>query len=235
MGEVEEVVGEQGPPGSRIVPDPNRGLSSGLNRGLRSAGHPTVLVTDDDCTVERDWVGTAEVLARRHPAEIITGSVLPVGDPARVPSCKTDPEPRDFTGTREPSALYGGNMLLPRDAVLAIGGFDERLLEAAMDSDLGYRWLRAGRGLRYEPALVVHHHDWRTTEQLERLYGRYARGSGAFYGKHLRQGDLGVTPYLMRHLRAGIRADPHRSVLPGVLRGFFYGLRRLGGEVRSAR
>ena len=81
-------------------------------------------------------------------------------------------------------------MVLPRAAVLELGGFDERFgpEEAAEDNEFCYRWLKAGRRLRYEPALVVEHHDWRSPDELERLYVRYARGEGFFYAKHLRRG-----------------------------------------------
>src|SRR5215471_6223333 len=45
--------------GARVVPCPGRGVSKGRNLGIREAAHEIVLVTDDDCTVEPDWVGTA--------------------------------------------------------------------------------------------------------------------------------------------------------------------------------
>ena len=79
-----------------------------------------------------------------------------------------------------------------RGAVLE-GGFDELFgpAEAAEDNEFCYRWLRSGGSLRYEPSLVVWHHDWRSPRELERLYVRYARGQGFFYAKHLRRGDLG--------------------------------------------
>ena len=79
-----------------------------------------------------------------------------------------------------------------RDEALALGGFDERRSLrplAAEDNDFCYRWLKSGRALRYEPAMTVWHHDWRTPEQLVERYAEYAKGQGAFYAKHLSAGD----------------------------------------------
>lgn len=240
---MEELAAAVGPPGTRVIGDPGRGISSAMNRGLAAATHPTVLVTHDDCRADPAWVGRGAALAARHPGAILTGRVLPGGDPARVPSCRTDPVPRDYTGTRDHGALYPANMVLPRDAVLNFGTFDERFTDAAEDLDFCYRWLSAGRPLRYEPELVVEHHDWRTDEQLKALYVRYARGSGLLYGKHLRRGDAYVLRFLVYDLRQAARgvmgrlvgrrrrSDPPRETLRGLPGGILAGLRGpRGGE-----
>lgn len=57
------------------------------------------------------------------------------------------------------------NMVLDRDTVIKL--FDEGV-GVAEDNDLCWRWLSAGRTIRYEPDLVVTHHDWRTTGEIER-------------------------------------------------------------------
>jgi GT2 family glycosyltransferase len=131
-----------------------------------------------------------------------------------VPSTKTDPRPRDFTGEVTSGVLYPANMVASRRGLQGIGGFDERRsLLVAEDNDLCYRWLADGRTLRYEPDLVVWHHDWRTPEQLLRTHLAYARAQGGFYAKHLHDGDRRVLRLLRRDLRHGVR-----SVLGGALR-----------------
>ena len=84
-----------------------------------------MLVTDDDCTVAPDWVGRGWVHMSKDPEQIVTGRVLPAGDPSAVPSLIDDPEPRNYTGEIHFGALYTNNCCLNRGAVLAIGGFDE--------------------------------------------------------------------------------------------------------------
>ncbi|MGH3127539.1 MAG: glycosyltransferase family 2 protein [Gaiellaceae bacterium] len=242
---VVSLVDEVGGPRARVVPSHGLGVARARNDGLRAAANDVVLVTDDDCTVSPDWVLTAARLAGAHPGAIVTGRVLPVGDPRAVPSTKDDPVPVDLSDERRGGWLFGNNMVLPRRAVLDLGGFDERFgpEEAAEDNEFCYRWLKARRTLRYEPSLVVEHHDWRSPEDLERLYVRYARGEGFFYAKHLRGGDLRMLRFVARDLVWGMRGlasglvkgreswtDSRRGVFKGMPGGFAAGWRTYGRE-----
>lgn len=245
--EVASVVGTFAGIRARVVPCHGRGVAKGRNDGIRAAAHDVVLVTDDDCTVAPDWVATAFRLHEARPHAITTGRVLPVGDPRSVPSTKEETEPHDFTGERNGGALYPNNMVLSRTAVLAAGAFDERFGpgEAAEDNDFSYRWLRSGQTIVFEPALVVWHHDWRSPQQLDELYVRYARGQGFLYAKHLRQGDLLMVRWIVRDLvwaaRGALSAivrrrhswtDPRRGILRGMPAGFVAGWRAYGGAGR---
>jgi GT2 family glycosyltransferase len=230
---------------ARVVRSHGLGVARARNDGLRAAAHDVVLVTDDDCTVPAGWAATGWRLATTHPGAIVTGRVVPVGDPRAVPSTKDDPLPADLSSERRGGWLFGNNMALPRAAVLELGGFDERFgpEEAAEDNEFCYRWLRAERALRYEPSLVVQHHDWRSPEDLERLYVRYARGEGFFYAKHLRRGDLRMLLFVARDLAWGVRAiasglvkgreswtDSRRGVFKGMPGGLAAGWRAYGKE-----
>jgi GT2 family glycosyltransferase len=231
-------------PMARIVASAGRGRGLAVNEGLWAAAHEIVLVVDDDCTVHADWVAVARASMLEVPAGIITGKVLPGGsDPRAVPSTITRDEPIEYTGTLQPGVLYGGNMGCPRDAVLEIGGFDDRILPSAEDCDFCYRWLRAGRRMRYIPELVVVHHDWRTREELERLYVDYHRGMGMFYAKHLRDRDLTMLRFMAGDYYAGFKslysslfradqswADPRRGVIAGMAQGFRAGWRQFGAK-----
>jgi GT2 family glycosyltransferase len=236
----------------RHVPCDGRGTARAMNVGLAAARHDTVLVTHDDCTVEPEWVGRGAALAAFHPGAILTGRVLPPEGSEYVPSTKTDPRPHDYTGTVTSGVLYPANMVASRHALQDIGGFDERRgLLVAEDNDLCYRWLAAGRPFRYEPQLVVWHHDWRTPAQLVRTHAAYARGQGAFYAKHLHAGDRRVLAMLRWDLRHGLRSvaggvvrrtprwqDPYREMVWSLLRGLAAGwveARRLDAARPPAR
>jgi GT2 family glycosyltransferase len=237
-------------PGVACVRDEGRGIARAINAGLRAARHAVVCVTNDDCTVDRSWVGEAWRAATATPGGIVTGRVLPAGDPDGTPSTKTDPEPHDYTGEEPKWVLYGGNMVLPRDDVLALGGFDERagLLTAAEDNDFCYRWMVARRPLRYDPTLVVWHHDWRTPAELQRRYATYARGQGVFYAKHLAAGDARLWRAVREDVRRGLRAhavalrrrswrepDEARALAVGVPIGLVRGWREARRLTRARR
>lgn len=207
-------------------------------------------MTDDDCTVAPDWVGTAWHLMRNDPEKIVTGRVLPVGDPRAVPSTNEGETRVDFTGTNRHSVLFSGNMVASAPQVLAHGGFDERFGAefGGEDNDLCYRWLRAGGRLYFEPELVVMHHESRTPAELEQQYVRYMRGEGFFYSKHLREGDVRMLRYLGRDFVWALRGlaaallkrrprwtDPRRAILRGLPSGPYYGWRVFwrGHDVRG--
>jgi GT2 family glycosyltransferase len=180
-----------------------RGEALARNTGLREAANDIVLWTDDDCTVAPDWVGAATARMRDPVPGLVTGRVLPgnggrIGGVAGgVPSTKDDPRPHEFTGEISSGALYPPCMVFDRQEALELGGFDERL-PTATDNDFAYRWLRSGRRLRYEPDMVVWHHDWRSPAELRTQYERYARGQGIFYAKHLRERDLNMVRFVAR-------------------------------------
>ena len=242
--EVAALVAEFADLGARTLPCAGRGISVGMNLGLREAVHDAVLVTHDDCTVAPSWVGVAARFMAADPKMIVTGRVLPASDdPLAVPSTKDDTTPHDFTGEIESGALYPNNCAVDRAGVLALGGFDERFKTAAEDNEFSYRWLRAGKPLRYEPELVVWHHDWRSPDELEDLYVEYWRWQGVFYAKHLRRRDPTMLRFIARDVRYGLRAtaervfrgrprwtDWRRGILRGLPTGIVQGWRMFPGE-----
>lgn len=234
---VRQVIERFGSVGARAVPCAGRGVSLGRNVGLLEARFEVVLVTDDDCTVEPDWVGASLEAMGESREVLVTGRVMPVGDPGSVSSAKTDLEPHDFTGELHCGALFPNNMALPRAAAIRLGGFDERL-RYAEDNDFCFRWLRAGKPLRYRPEPVVWHHDWRSPSSLGDLYRRYWHWQGVFYAKHLRHGEVRVLRFVMtdivhalryaasRHVRGPQRwPDPRAAISRSLPGGLFAGLR----------
>lgn len=230
--------------GARCVGCPGRGIAKGTNLGVRSAEHEIVAVTHDDCTVEPDWLAVAWKGMQQAPEAILTGRVVPAGDPDTVPSTRTDERKEEWAGIPLWGVLFPANMVFSRVAVQAFGGFDERpsLAVAAEDNDLCYRWLKAGGRVCYEPAMVVWHHDWRAPDELERMYVAYAMGQGAFYAKHLHEGDLQMLRFIWWDAERALRSlaaqwlrgrrsstDPRRGLVSGLPRGLARGWREARG------
>jgi GT2 family glycosyltransferase len=124
-----------------------------------------------------------------------------------------------------------------RQALLDIGGFDERMRPVGEDDDLGFRWLRSGRPLRYAPEFKVCHTAWRTEAEVRRMYRLYAQGDGTVYAKYLLEGELIVLRYIASDLLWGVVAEiqaailrkrrswDHRlETLPNLFIGFWRGL-----------
>ena len=234
--------------GARTIRCDARGIGLAFNVGLREASNEAVLLTNDDCLVDPSWVGVGFRALRARGDVIVSGRVLPLGDPDAVPSTIDDPSPRDYAGEVRMDVLYTQCMAVDRSRLLAFGGFDEHVTPAVEDNDLSYRWLRAGRRVRYEPAFLVWHDDWRTKEQLKDVYVGYWRGAGVLYGKYLRRGDTTMLRFLARDLYRAARgtaaavvrgrprwSDPRRGLLSGFPPGFVRGWRTAGRKSPETR
>jgi O-antigen biosynthesis protein len=238
---VSDVVARFADIGARTILCAASGLGNAFNVGLREATHELVLLTNDDCTVEPSWVERGVHHVTRHSDAIVTGRVRPDGDPEVVPSTIDDPVAREYVGRPE-FVLFTQCTALRSSEVMDFGGFDGRIRPSAEDNDLAYRWLRAGRRICYQPDFIVWHQDWRTPEQLRRLYVNYGIGQGMVYGKHLRRGDVRIVRHLLRDLRAlgrglGARLVRGSGDFPdprlGLLRGLPIGLARGWRAARS--
>ena len=106
--------------------------------------------------------------------------------------------PENMRAVQMTRAVHDASSLVPtavssshrtKNGALHVGGFDVRYQRAAEDLDLGYRWLRDGRSIRYEPQMLVQHNAWRSQIELEALFKIYAEDFGKFVGRHVAEGD----------------------------------------------
>lgn len=127
-----------------------RGPAAARNLGWQAAKGEITAFTDDDCLPAHEWL-SAGVAA-------FTGDVMAVSGRIRVP---LPPEPTDYqydTSHLEQSEFATANCFYRREALLAVGGFDERFKTAwREDSDLFFLMLeRQFRCLLCEQAVVTH-------------------------------------------------------------------------------
>ena len=177
---------------ARHLPSAETGIANATNRGLEQVRTRFVAVTHDDCRVDPSWLKC--LLARLHEGGevIVTGRVEPAGEGV-VPTIVTSSVPVVHRRPRlDGDDLFPPNMGFPRSILERIGYLDEHpsLRTAGEDNDWAYRALRAGIHIVYDPTPVVSHVGWQPQSALPSIYRRYARGQGAFYGKHVRRGDM---------------------------------------------
>jgi GT2 family glycosyltransferase len=134
--------------------------------------------------------------------------------------------PGDVFGACAGAALYR------RDAVLAVGGFDERYFAYLEDADLALRLRLEGWTCAYEPAIALHAGEG-SSHQLSGGHHYYvARNTVLLVAKAFPLRWLGLVAYrqlasLWTALRTG-RLRPH-------VRGLAAGLRMLPGTLRERR
>lgn len=187
------------------VPSGQHGRSAGINRGLEQVTTRFVAITDDDCFVTADWLENMVSRLRREPDIILTGRVELAGNDEADFSTVTSRQPKLYTKPQlKAHPFIGGNVGLAMAVVQQIGLFDEHpCLASAEDSDYGYRALRLGIPIAYDPDVALYHYHWRDVSQRAARYADYARSQGGFYGVHLRHGDRLI---LMQTIRALIRS-----------------------------
>lgn len=186
-----------GPVPVRHVPDDRRGLSLSRNTALRVSRGEVVAVTDDDCRADPGWLEAVATSFVRHGGTVaVAGRVLADGTPddGLATSLRTSGVAREFTTPTDPWLVgTGANFAIRKDVALEFGGYDERLGtgspgRAAEDLDLIHRLLRAGRTIRYEPAMLLYHARQTLAHRRATRWG-YGHGVGTLGGLTLRRGD----------------------------------------------
>lgn len=135
--------------------EPGEGSASRQrNAAWRAAAADLVLFTDDDCRPPRDWLANALDAAREHPGAIIQGATSPDPDELHLVAA-----PHARTQAIDPPVPWAQtcNVLYPRTALEAAGGFEENM-PAGEDTELALRVQRE-QGLAYvgAPGMRTHH------------------------------------------------------------------------------
>jgi glycosyltransferase involved in cell wall biosynthesis len=135
-----------------LRPAHGRGPAVARNAGWRAAAAPLVAFTDDDTIPAPGWLAHGERAMAEAGVSAVCGRVeVPLDQP--VP---TDHE--RMTQGLQTAEFVTANAFVRREALMRIGGFDERFTRAwREDSDLQFRLMRECRPVgRCEQAVVLH-------------------------------------------------------------------------------
>jgi glycosyltransferase involved in cell wall biosynthesis len=199
--------------GATVIRHENtQGISAARNAGIRAANAPIVGFLDDDCEPAPDWA--ERVVQAFSPHDVAVGGPLLVPpDKAYIMRflARHNPlDPQEFELTRSDAPSYrlylylkrlwiveqrhdrrrvfslaSANMSVRRSALLAVGGFDERILFGSEDEDLCRRLMRAypDQQVTFDPSIRVVHHFQPSLRDTLRRSRAYGRGSAAMYRK----------------------------------------------------
>jgi glycosyltransferase involved in cell wall biosynthesis len=173
------------------VKEPRPGVSLARNAGLRAATGRLLVSADDDIYPSPGWLASYWDAYRRHPAGVYFGGPIvsvferPDYDPALVALA-----PRSIRGfslaqasgpTSRGREFMGANWACPRDMLLALGGFDERLgqnpasgrVMTGEETDLIGRLDRAGWTAYYVAEATLGHFVPAAKCRLEHIAARW--------------------------------------------------------------
>jgi GT2 family glycosyltransferase len=219
----------------------NLGFSRANNLGLRQTRAPYVLILNSDAEVRPGAVEALVALLNARPEVGIAGPRTVGSDgtaqvsfgPALTPLAEwrqrrlvrgvrhREPEAlrRAEALTRreqEPAWVSASCLLARRDALEAVGGFDEGFFLYEEDVDLCVRVRRAGWRIVFTPAAEVVHHLGRSMEHsAERSRLEYHRSHLRYYAKH---NGPATTALLRAFLLAGAAGRWAAALGPGAAR-----------------
>lgn len=187
-------------PTIRYIRSLRPGSSANRNDAFRATSGVFIAFVDDDIRVERQWL---ERLLREWEEGWARGPVLIAGrilsgveeDSRYDPGARLSDARAVFQKLpRTRDLLYGGAFGADRTVIDRLGPdpFDERLgvgarFRGGEDEDFGYRALKAGFPVIYEPSIIVTHFP--ETEGWRRSSFTRSFGGGAFFAKHIFRGD----------------------------------------------
>ena len=156
----------------RYLFERRQGLSSARNAGIRESQSEILAFTDDDATVEPDWLWNLTSALHGGEWTGAGGRIIPVwAGPLPGWLSTADPDTMGPFGAfnlgPEAGPLkrppFGGNMAFRREAFEEYGDFRADLgrsgsnLQGREDIEFANRLLAGGERLRYEPGAIVRH------------------------------------------------------------------------------
>jgi GT2 family glycosyltransferase len=225
---VEVIVVNNGRPGAaaavdrpwdlRLIDEPRPGAAAARNAGIAAARAPLVLFLGDDCRPVRDDF-LAGHLADREPWTAVVGGIEAdpsvAGSPFMRWLMRTGKliDSGSFSGDWR--SFYTGNVSVPREALVAVAGFDERFTGYGWeDSDLALRLADHGLRLEQHPDLIVYHaHEYDLSASLARMQA-VGRGANLLERLHDHRRPLPGSAKSRARLAAGRMLAPVALRLP---------------------
>ena len=196
----------------RLLSQKNRGAAAARNAGVAISRGEFIAFIDDDCVVPRDWLQQLRSATAAFPHSLIGGRTLNLISGNRFSQasqrlveyvCSYYNEP----GTGRTPFFASNNIVVRRDALLSVGGFDETF-RFAEDRDLCLRWHAKGRTFHYADSLIVHHGHALTLSSFARQHFSYGRGALPYRKRAKGDGGLRIEPF---GFYSGMLALPFRS------------------------
>jgi len=197
----------QGFPSARRIRAAGVGAAAARNLGAEAAANAWIAFLDDDCLPRRGWLEGLLSACGSDSRVMSAGNVL--NGLASNPYASATHELLDYlhgsdNGVADDAQFAASaNLMVSREAFLAMGGFDASYRAAgAEDRDFCLRWRQSGGRIRLCAGVVVDHYHEMGLGAFCRQHFQYGAGAARFHhlkwqdGSRDGRGFHGVTWYL---------------------------------------
>jgi succinoglycan biosynthesis protein ExoA len=171
-------------PRVHVVDNPSGRTAAGLNLAIAASSHGYLVRVDGHAEIAEDYVARCVDLLRETGAANVGGMMVPVGrTPFEQAVARAMSSPLGIGAERFHTGGHAGPAptvylgAFRRDAVEAVGGFDEEYIRA-QDWELNYRLRAAGEVVWFDPGLGVDYRPRGSVRALARQFhitGRWRR------------------------------------------------------------
>lgn len=169
----DDVRGGDWPFGLRYIHCPGRhDRGRARNTGWRQANGNWLLFAEEQCRYPKGYLARALALARNHGADILTGRSA---DPAGAILGRFGSAPRWISHRTVLTSQAKWNMLVCRNVMKQLGGYDEAVSPGGEGYDLLFRAVALDLACRFEPSLLAH--------RVERQIGAHYRDEALRRGR----------------------------------------------------
>jgi len=202
----------------RFLRCPHEGVSATRQAALENSDGEFVLITDDDCRPQPGLLRAYEKAIPNFPGSALGGPVVNLLTQdlcaEATQTAVTYVTKAWNSGPAGPVFFTGSNLLLPKNSLLDIGGFDRSwACRTGEDRDFCRRWAEAGLKMAFVPDAVMGHAHALSFTAFLRQHFHY--GQGRWWTEHRRQRQgLGAPAWSSPGFYLGLLASPFRSFPP---------------------
>ncbi len=169
-----------------LIRQTNGGPAKARNTGANAAKGQYLAFTDDDCTLDENWLSALENGFSKTSNAILGGktiNALPDNPYSSVSQLLID-YLYDYYNQKSAQATFfaSNNFALSKDLFEKVGQFDVTFpLAAGEDREFCDRWLFRGYSLHYVPEAIMYHSHYLSLAKFWRQHFNYGRGAYYFH------------------------------------------------------